>query len=181
MDRGALHVSNRKGDDMEPVESASPSEKEKTKPPERVTLGPEEGQRVEAWLSQVNEFSKGYLALSKSDIVNFLVRQHKELLIPKELQQIRADHYDPVRHITWITPQIKRALQNGDMARVLELQEELRNVELSVVKSESRKPRAPSGELNSPRRKRKPKNESVPNETEQAVHTGENSDVHKSP
>jgi len=166
---------------MEQVESTPPSEQGKPKPPERVTLGQEEGQLVDSWLSQVSEFSKGYLTLSKSDIVNFLVREHKELLIPKELQQIRADHYDPVRHITWITPQIKRALQNGDMERVLELQEELRKVELSVVKSESRKPKAPSGELNSPRRKRKPKNESVPNETEQAVRTGENSDVHKSP
>ncbi|MBX3039550.1 MAG: hypothetical protein KF789_02430 [Bdellovibrionaceae bacterium] len=166
---------------MEPVESASPSEKEKTKPPERVTLGLEEGQRVEAWLSQVNEFSKGYLTLSKSDIVNFLVRQHKELLTPKELQQIRADHYDPVRHITWITPQIKRALQNGDMSRVLELQEELRKVELSVGKSEPRQLKAPSGELNSARRKRKPKNESVPNETEQAVRLNEISDAQKSP
>jgi len=164
---------------MEQVKGPPPSEK--AKPPERVTLGQEEGQRVEAWLSQVHELSKGYLALSKADIVNFLVRQHKELLTPKELQQIRADHYDPVRHITWITPQIKRALQNGDMERVLELQEELRKVELSVVKSESRKPKALSGELNSPRRKRKPKNESVPNETEQAVRLNEISDAQKSP
>lgn len=166
---------------MEQIESIAPPEKEKAKPPERVTLGQEEGPRVEAWLSQVNQFSKGYLALSKSDIVNFLVRQHKEQLTPKELQQIRADHYDPIRHITWITPQIKLALHNGDMARVLELQEELRKVELSVVKSDSRKLKAHSGEENPPRRKRKLKTESVPKETVQAVRSSEISDAQNSP
>lgn len=167
---------------MEPLNiPAVPPEKEKAKPPERVTLGVEEGQRVEAWLSQVNEFSKGYLALSKSDIVNFLVRQHREELTPKELQQIRADHYDPVRHITWITPQIKQALHNGDMARVLELQEELRKVELAAVKNESRKRKAQPGEPNTPRRKRKPKTESMLNEAEQSVRMSEISEAQESP
>lgn len=166
---------------MEQIEGIAPQEKEKAKPPERVTLGTDEGQRVEAWLSQVNEFSKGYLTLSKSDIVNFLVRQHKEALTPKELQQIRANHYDPVRHITWITPQIKQALAGGDMARVLELQEELRKVELAAVKSDSRKREAQSGEPNPPRRKRKPKTKSMPNEAEQSVRMSEISDAQESP
>ncbi len=151
-------------------------EKEKAKPPERVTLGTDEGQRVEAWLAQVNEFSRGYLTLSKSDIVNFFVRQHKEVLTPKELQQIRADHYDPVRHITWITPQIKEALHNGDMARVLELQEELRKVELAAIKTNSKRCGDPSAERKPPRQKRKPKTQSMPNEAEQSVRITANSE-----
>ena len=153
----------------------------KKSPPDRVTLGQAESQQTERWLSQVSEFSKGYLALSKSDLVNFLVRQHKETLTPRELAQIRADHYDPVRHITWITPQIKRALHNDDMARVLELQEELRKVELSVVKGASQKRKDPSREGNHPRRKRKTKSESMPNEAEQSVRLGEISHAQDSP
>jgi len=166
---------------MESLTGEKPIEKEKAKPPERVTLGQEEGQRVECWLSQVNQFSKGYLSLSKSDIVNFLVRQHKDELSSKELAQIRTYHYDPVRHITWITPQIKQALHNGDMARVLELQEELRKVELSVVKSDSRKPKDPLCAEKSTRRKCKPKTESMPIEMEQSAQTSENSDAQNSP
>lgn len=166
---------------MESLTGEKPIEKEKAKPPERVTLGQEEGQRVESWLSQVNKYSKGYLTLSKSDIVNFLVRQHKDELTSKELAQIRACHYDPVRHITWITPQIKQALNNGDVARVFELQEELRKVELSVVKSDSRKPNDPFYAEKSTRRKRKSKPESMPNEMEQSAQTGEISDTQNSP
>lgn len=166
---------------MESLTGENTLEKEKVKPPERVTLGQDEGQRVESWLFQVNKFSKGYLALSKSDIVNFLVRKHKDELTSKELAQIRAYHYDPVRHITWITPQIKQALHNGDMARVLELQEELRKVELSVVKSDSRKPKSLLCTERSTRRKRKPKTESMPNEMEQSAQTSENSDAQNSP
>ena len=161
---------------MEQIEDGAPLLK-KLKPPERVTLGNEEGLRVEAWLSQVNDFSRGFLNLSKSDIVNFLVRERGEILTQKELQQLRADHYDPIRHITWITPQIKQALQSGDMARVLALQEELRKVELSVVKGDRRKRKAASPEENPPRRRRKPKTESVPIEAEQAVRMTDNFDA----
>lgn len=102
--------------------------------PDRVTLGKLEADKIDQWLAQINASSKGFLALTRSDAVNFLIRGHKGDLAPKELQQIRADHYDPIRHITWITPQIKGALASGDIARVAELQEELRGVELSVVR-----------------------------------------------
>lgn len=110
-----------------------------SKTPDRVTLGKTEAEKVDQWLAQINTSSKGFLALTKSDVVNFLIRSRKEELGSKELLQIRADHYDPIRHITWITPQIKAALANGDIARVAELQEELRGVELSVIKDATAK------------------------------------------
>ncbi|MFN9068888.1 MAG: hypothetical protein ACK5V3_16800 [Bdellovibrionales bacterium] len=100
---------------------------------ERVTLGSEESDKVMAWLKQLHESSKGFLSLTKSDIVNFLIRDHKLELGPKELHQIRSDHYDPIRHINWIAPRIKEALQNQDQKLVADLQIELRSVELSVI------------------------------------------------
>lgn len=106
---------------------------EKTKAQDRVTLGLIESQKIEAWLTQIAEHSKGFLSLSKSDVVNFLVRHYKDAFTSKDLMQLRADHYDPIRHITWIAPQIKQALAAGDMERVSALQEELRKVELSTI------------------------------------------------
>lgn len=125
---------------MEPLESLISEETSKTsklKNPDRTTLGANESKVVDEWLSQVHKFTKGYLDLTKSDIVNFLVRQHPTELSVKELQSIRIAHYDPIKHITWITPQIKQALSDGNIERVLELQEELRKVELSVVKNDA--------------------------------------------
>lgn len=166
---------------MEQIENSSSPPSEKVKQQERVTLGQEESKQVDAWLIQVNESSKGFLTLTKSDIVNFLVRQHKIELTTRELNQIRSDHYDPIRHITWITPQIKQALHNGDIARVSELQGELRKVELSVVKGVIPKHKSISSDGASQRRKRKPKLESMPKDAEQSVRKAENLDAQKSP
>lgn len=107
----------------------------KAKTPDRVNLGVLETEKLNRWLVQINSSSRGFLALTKTDVVNFLIRQHRDEFLPKELLQIRAQHYDPVRHLNWIAPQIKLALADGDLERVAELQKELRGVELSVVHS----------------------------------------------
>ncbi len=104
------------------------------KAPDRVSLDKSETEKVDRWLSQINQSSKGFLTLTRSDVVNFIIRTHRDEFAPKDLSQIRAHHYDPIRHITWITPQIKAALASGDIARVAELQAELRGVELSVIR-----------------------------------------------
>ena len=109
--------------------------KPKGKASDRATLGKTETAKVDQWLKQINDSSKGFLMLTRSDIVNFLIREHRAELSPKEFSKIRADNYDPIRHITWITPQIKAAISNGDLARVADLQMELRGVELNVVQS----------------------------------------------
>jgi hypothetical protein len=100
---------------------------------ERVTLGPEESEKVTALLRQIEESSKGFLQLSRSDVVNHLVREHKSEFSTRELQQIRTHHYDPVRHLNWITPRLKDALLKNDVATVQSLQSELRNIELSCM------------------------------------------------
>lgn len=100
---------------------------------ERVTLGPEEAEKVAAMLRQVEETSKGFLQLSRSDVVNFLVRERRPELSTRELQQIRHHHYDPVKHLNWLTPRLRDAIQKNDIATVQALQAELRNIELTVV------------------------------------------------
>lgn len=102
---------------------------------DRVAVGKSESEKLAAWLRQVQESSKGFLALTKSDLVNFLIREHKLDFAPKELTQLRSNHYDPIRHINWITQELKTALAKNDLAMVAVLQEEIKGIELSVVAS----------------------------------------------
>jgi len=100
---------------------------------ERVKLGKTESIKVSAWLKQLDESSNGFLQLTKSDLINFLIREHKEELTTKEISQIRANHYDPIRHLNWITPRLKEALTAHDKEQITRLQDELRSIELSVI------------------------------------------------
>lgn len=100
---------------------------------DRVTIAKAEFEKLGLWVDQVQKTSKGFLALTKSDLVNFLIRDHKLELSPKELTQIRTDNYDPIRHINWITQELKTALVKNDLAMVATLQDEIKGIELSVV------------------------------------------------
>lgn len=119
-----------------------------TKQIERASLGKTESDKLDSWIAQIKKSSKGFLSLSRSDVVNFLIRSHRDELLPKECMQIRAENYDPLKHIAWITPQIKAALTKGDSARVAELQEELRGVQLSAIQRPAVESGAFSGQLN---------------------------------
>lgn len=103
---------------------------------ERVRLGAVEAAKVASWMKQIEKGTSGFLQLSRSEILNFLIRNKSEQLSGKEINQIRSDHYDPVRHISWIMPQIKLALESGDLKRVAALQSEIRKIELSNVRDE---------------------------------------------
>jgi hypothetical protein len=145
--------------------------KKSIRSPDRVTLNAAETAKVDRWLKQVHEASRGFLDLSRSEMVNFIVKEHREEFVPAELKRVRSDHYDPIRHMQWIMPQIKEAWSRADHARVAELQEELRGVELSAVRStDQTSPKdgleggcgAPIGES---RRRRKQKARSDSNES----------------
>lgn len=106
---------------------------DKPKANERICLGSDEATKAQGWLEQINSSSKGFLALSKSDVINFLIREFKSELTTKEMQKIKSYHYDPIKHLNWITPRLKEALINGDTAKVAEIQDEIRGIELAVI------------------------------------------------
>ena len=109
------------------------SKKEKLKAPDRITLGKSESEKVERWLKQIIDSSKGFLALNKSDVVNFLIREHRDDLTAQQHKRLKSNNYDPLRHLNWLAPLIKEALIKGDVSKVAELQNELRGVELSAI------------------------------------------------
>lgn len=107
---------------------------------DRVTLGPSEAKTIDQWIKQIDDNTRGFLTLSRSDVVNFIIRDHLAELSSRELTRLRSDHYDPIKHIQWITPQIRAALQASDQERVVQLQAELRQVVLPSEKGEKDKP-----------------------------------------
>lgn len=112
---------------------AEPSTKNPVKAVERVTLGRVEAERISSWIEQLGSASKGFLDLTKSDLVNFLIREHAQELSLKEIKGIRLNHYDPIRHINWIMPRLKEALAKNDSVQVAILQQEIKSIELSVT------------------------------------------------
>ena len=135
--------------------SLEPVPKKSVRAVDRVTLGSAEAERVMTWIDQLGIASKGYLDLTKSDVVNFLIREHPQELSLKEIRGIRSSHYDPVRHMNWITPRLKEALAKNDMAQVAILQQEIRSIELSVTSRTTAVPRDNTLAKKSVRKKRK--------------------------
>ena len=101
---------------------------------ERVTLGKDESDILNKWLMQIKGSTKGFLDLTKSDLVNFLIKSHSEDLSAKEIKKIRLSHYSLIKHLNWITPQLKKAYEENDIEQVRSLQLELRSLELGIIK-----------------------------------------------
>ncbi len=148
MGRGSLLVPNPEGHVMEPLKSdsensnqdllnikaSSPEQKVKTQI-DRVTLNKDESDKVNNWLRQIKETSKGFLDLTRSDLVNFLIKSHCDELPQKEIKKIRLAHYSLIKHLNWITSQLKKALDENNHELVFALQSELRSLEIGVIKN----------------------------------------------
>lgn len=102
---------------------------------DRVTLNKNESEKVNAWLNQINKSTKGFLELNRSDLVNFLVKSHADELTKKEIKNIRLAHYSLIKHLNWITPQLKKAIDENNYELVKSLQLELKSLEIGVIKN----------------------------------------------
>ncbi len=126
---------------MEPVDKSDfPNSPTAERPPppktnsiERAVIGKAESEKLNGWLAQLTDGPKRFIAVTKSDLINFLIRTHRTDLTAKEVSQIRSFNYNPVRHMNWIAQELKDALINSDMTRVAALQNEIKGIELSVT------------------------------------------------
>jgi len=168
MGRGSLLVPNPEGYIMESLKSESentnqdlPSTKVSTSDQkvktqiDRVTLNKDESEKLNRWLVQIKESSKGFLDLTRSDLVNYLIQSHDDALSTKEIKRIRQANYSLIKHLNWITPQLKKALEDNNQELVFTLQAELRGLELGVIKNAESKIRSEKiCEINTSQRQR---------------------------
>ena len=163
MGRRPLLVPHRKGYVMEPLkndldpkdnESKNPDQKIKSQV-DRVTINKDESEKINTWLQQIKESTKGFLDLTRSDLVNYLIKAHLDVLTAKEIKKIRLAHYSLIKHLNWITPQLKKALEDNNHELVFQLQRELRSLEMGVIKNaESASSDAQSTSLKTTRKQR---------------------------
>jgi len=116
------------------TENKDAEEKRVVAPPQssdRAVIGKAESLKLQMWIEQIKESTRGFLNPTKSDLVNFLIREHKEELTSREMTQIRSLNYDPVKHINWISQELKAAYSKPDFEMVALLQSELKQIELS--------------------------------------------------
>ena len=102
-----------------------------TQSSDRAAIGKAESLKLQMWIEQIKGSTRGFLNPSKSDLVNFLIREHREELSSREMIQIRSLNYDPVKHINWISQELKAAYSKADFEMVALLQGELKQIELS--------------------------------------------------
>ncbi len=140
----------------------------KTKATERICVGADESIKAQAWLDQINASSNGFMSLSKADVVNFVIREFKPELSAKEIQRIKAYHYDPIKHLNWITPRLKEALASGDAEKIASIQEEIRGIELAVIQKAGAKIANSRETASAPSRPHKKRSKKDLNATESA-------------
>lgn len=178
MGRGSLPLPNRKGYNMEQInlknseqpnfESVTDSTIDKNKSTiERVTLGKDEAEKLNDWLNQIKSETSGFLEVSKSDLVNFLIRNHSDQLRTKEIKLIKTHKYDLVKHLNWLTPLLKKAIEDNDQEQILALHTELKALEIkSGIKVATK---AVEPKIKKPRKLRAKKSETN--------HSGDNSEL----
>jgi hypothetical protein len=79
---------------------------------DRVTLDQECLDRVDGWIEQVTSVAKG-VALSRKDVVNWIVKQHNEQLSGDELTELKARYFNEVRFLQQAIKTLQAAKRGG--------------------------------------------------------------------
>ena len=94
--------------------------KKRIKHTDRVTLTGESLTRLADMLNQLGDHLKGS-RVTKSDLVNFLVLSHAAQLSEREVEKIKAQHFDEVRFAQWAVRQLKTAKSQGKSLSLTEI------------------------------------------------------------
>lgn len=80
---------------------------------DRVTLDQESLQRVDGWIEQVTSNAKG-VNVARKEVVNWLIKQHDEHLLPIELDELKSKYFSDVRFLQQAIRELKAAKQRGE-------------------------------------------------------------------
>ncbi len=80
---------------------------------DRVVLGLEQAEKIDAFVDMLKTRFSGMLKPSRADIVNFLIDKHDANLSETELMDLKSRLYSEVRFISWALSQLRQAKQKG--------------------------------------------------------------------
>lgn len=84
------------------------SEKKKNQiPQERVTLNKSTSEKLESWITQLDEKYSKVLKITKSDLVQYLIESHDQKLSLGEMKDLRKLHHDDLRILKTLMTKIE--------------------------------------------------------------------------
>lgn len=100
------------------------TEKPKAKAIERITIENSLREKLMKLTDQANAALNPMAAVTKSDVINFILKSRPETLSPIELEELKTEHIDEVKLSQWITAKLKEAHASGEPVTLRELIEQ---------------------------------------------------------
>ena len=125
---------------------------------ERVTIEEDLKEKLNSLTVAANESLQGITEVSKSDVVNLIIKLHDNGLSKLETDELRKTHFDVLKCLTWLQNQARAAKDNGNevslkdlFAKSSELMADLTGAPAQKIrKSRKRKNSESNGDLESP-------------------------------
>lgn len=109
---------------------------------ERVTISENLKEKLSSLCNQANESLQGIATVTKSDIVNLILKNHSEILSKNEIEDLKAEHFDELRFANWLASKIRDARENGESVSLKDLLERSKPLmENMKVQAEKRRKR----------------------------------------
>ena len=88
---------------------------------DRVTLTPQVSQKVNNWLTQLNDKFNGLIEINRSDLTNYFLDRQPDILNRDQIEKVKAAHYDEVRFMSWALQKMKESKKNGESLSLKDL------------------------------------------------------------
>tara|TARA_B110001454_G_scaffold155806_1_gene145094 strand:+ start:2810 stop:3262 length:453 start_codon:yes stop_codon:yes gene_type:complete len=125
-------------------ENTTPKKNEKKiyKPLERVTIEDELKDKLNSLTTAANLSLQGIAEVSKSDVVNLILKLHSGELSKMETDEFRKTHFDVFKCLSWLQTQAKDAKNKGSEVSLKDLLEKSSEFMVNESTAKTRKPRA---------------------------------------
>lgn len=87
---------------------------------DRVTLNKSSIERLNSWTEQAKNQVEG-IKLTRTDLVNWLIDSHKEVLSSAELGVLEQNYFDQAALGVWAIKKLKEALARGEQVRLIDI------------------------------------------------------------
>lgn len=122
--------------------------KKKIRHPDRITLSPNSLARLSDWIDQIKEHRKG-INVTRSDLVNALIKNHLEKLSQQELKQFEQEFFDEARFAKWALKEILTARTRGENLTLSQLIEKQKSGRSENTVPKARKQKSSNSSVNS--------------------------------
>lgn len=110
---------------------------------ERVTIEDELKDKLSSLTAAANESLQGIAEVSKSDVVNLILKLHEDQLSKIETDELKKTHFDVFKCLTWLQNQAKDAKDKGAQVSLKELFEKSSEFMVEGASSQPLKARKP--------------------------------------